>query len=67
MGEKFLTPLYIWEELIHSYSQLCFYHYAKISKEHNLGVKSVYHQTSDDIQSNPANLLSWLKCPAILP
>ena len=33
------------------FSQLCLYHYAEISKEHNLGVWSMYHQTSNDIQS----------------
>ena len=27
------------------FSQLCLYHYTEISKEHNYGVQSVYHQT----------------------
>ena len=33
------------------FSQLCLYHYAEIFKEHILGVWSIYHQTSNDIQS----------------
>ena len=33
------------------FSQLCLYYYAEIFKEHNLGVHSIYHQTSSGIQS----------------
>ena len=43
------------------FSQLCLYHYAKISKEHNFGVHSIYHQTDNDIQSTPPNWLTWLQ------
>ena len=35
------------------FSQLCLYHYAEISKEHNLGLQSIFHQTRNDIQSTP--------------
>ena len=35
------------------FSQLCVYHYAKVSKDHNVGLGSIYHQTTNDIQSNP--------------
>ena len=43
------------------FSQLCLYHYAKISKEHNLGVQAIYHQTSNDIQSTPSKLAHLAK------
>ena len=43
------------------YSQLCLYHYAEISKVCNLGVWSICHQTSHDIQYTPVNQLTWLK------
>ena len=50
------------------FSQLCLYHYAKISKEHNLGVWSIYHRASSDIQSTPAKLAHVAKIsPVILP
>ena len=50
------------------FSQLCLYHYAEISGEHNLGVQSIYDQTSDDIHSTP-NKLAHLpkKSPTIFP
>ena len=42
------------------FSQFCLYYYAEISKEHDNGVQSVYHQTDkDDI--SPKNCLTWLK------
>ena len=31
------------------FSQLCLYYYAEISKEHDYGVQSIYHQTDKDI------------------
>ena len=33
------------------FSQLCLYYYAEISKEHNYGVQSIYHQTDKDVIS----------------
>ena len=36
------------------FSQLCLYHYAKISKEHDYGVQSIYHQTDKDTKSAPS-------------
>ena len=62
-GEEFLTPLNVWEGLIHSqtFSQLCLYHYAEISQKHNLGVQSIYNQTSNDIQSTPSKLVHLAK------
>ena len=33
------------------FSQLCLYYYAEISKEHDYGVQSIYHQTYKDIIS----------------
>ena len=36
------------------FSQLCLYHYAEISKEHNLEVQSIYQQISNDIKSTPS-------------
>ena len=44
------------------FSQL--YHYAEISKENYLGVQSIYHQTSNDIQSNPCKLAHLAKKPS---
>ena len=41
--------------------QLCLYHYAEISKEHNVEVWLIYHQTSDDVNLPSVNLLTWLK------
>ena len=41
------------------FSQLCLYYYAEITKEHDYGVWSVYHQTDkNDISSK--NQLNWL-------
>ena len=52
-----LTPLNVWGELIHSlFSQLCLYHYAEVSKEHDFGMQSIYHQTNKDIKSIPSKL-----------
>ena len=36
------------------FSQLCLYHYAEISKEHDYGVQSIYHQTDKDTKSTPS-------------
>ena len=41
--------------------QLCSYHFAEISRKHNLGVWSIYHQTNNNIQSNSNKQLIWLK------
>ena len=30
------------------FSQLCLYYYAEISREHDYGVQSIYHQTGKD-------------------
>ena len=50
------------------FSQFCLYHYAEVSKEHNLGVWSIYHQTGNDIQSIPSKLAHLLKkSPTIYP
>ena len=38
------------------FSQLCLYHYAEISKEHNFGVQSTYHQPDNGIQSTLSKL-----------
>ena len=39
------------------FSQLCLYHYTEISKEHDYGVQSVYHQTGkDDISPKISSL-----------
>ena len=43
------------------FSQLCLYHYAEISKEHNFGVQSIYHKTDNGIQSNPCKLAHLAK------
>ena len=46
------------------FSQLCLYHYADISKEHNFGVQS----TDKNIQSTPHKLAHLdKKCPTIFP
>ena len=51
MGKESLTPLNVWQELIHLlFSQLCLYYYAEISKEHDYGMHSIY-QTDKDIIS----------------
>ena len=42
------------------FSQLCLYYYAEISKEHDYGVQSIYHQTDKD-NISPKNQLTWLK------
>ena len=38
------------------FSELCLYHYAEVSKDHNYGVQSIYHQTVKDIKSTPSKL-----------
>ena len=43
------------------FSQLCLYHYAEISKEHEFGVKYIYHQTEKDIKSTPRKLADLAK------
>ena len=49
-------------------SHLCFYHYAEISTEHNLGVQSTYQHTSGDIQSTPSKMAHLgKKNPPIFP
>ena len=35
------------------FSQFCLYHYAEVSKDHDYGVESIYHQTDKDIKSTP--------------
>ena len=67
MGKESVTPLNVLEEVIHSYS-LFLYQYDEISKEHNLGVQSIFHQTRNDIQSTPGKLAHLAKKgPPIFP
>ena len=43
------------------FSQLCLYYYAEISKEHDYGVQSIYHQTDKDTTSTPSKLADLAK------
>ena len=38
------------------FSQLCLYHYAGVSRDHNYGVQSIYHQTDKEFKSTPSKL-----------
>ena len=42
-------------------SQLCLYHYAEISKGHDYGVQSIYHQTDKDTKSTPSKKVPLAK------
>ena len=46
------------------FSQLFLYHYAEISKDHNLAVQSIYHQTDSDIQSTPTKMVKKSNHPS---
>ena len=43
------------------FSQLCLYHYAEVSNDHNCGVQSICHQTDRDIKSTPRKLANLAK------
>ena len=47
------------------FSQLCLYHYTEISKEHDYGVQSVYHQT-DKIDVSPKILAHLAKKSSVI-
>ena len=47
------------------FSQLFLYFYAEISREHDYGVQSIYHQTDKD-NISPKNQLTWLKKSPII-
>ena len=50
------------------FSELGLYHYAEISKEHDFGVQSIYHQTDKDIKSTPSKSAHLAKkSPTIFP
>ena len=45
------------------FSQLCLYHYAELSRDHEYGVQSIYHQNDKDIESTPSKLAHLAKKP----
>ena len=61
-GENFLTPLNVWEELIHSYSisSVCII-ILRFTKRIIWECQSIYHQTSNDIQFTPSKLAHLAK------
>ena len=53
-GEKFNSFECLGGVNLLLFSQLCLYHYAEVSKDHDYGVQSIYHQTDNDIKFTPS-------------
>ena len=60
-GEKFNSFEYLAGVNPLLSSQMCLYHYAEVSKDHDYVMQSIYHQTVKDIKSNPSKLAHLAK------